>query len=53
MSEWTVVHHSEAQQTDRMRIPGGWLYRTTWFEVVRGRLRASVTALVIQPERAE
>jgi hypothetical protein len=46
---WLLVHETTAQQTERMRVVGGWLYRTTWFS----SNGASAVAMVFQPERAE
>jgi hypothetical protein len=29
VSEWTSVNYDHWQETDRLPVPGGWLYRTT------------------------
>jgi hypothetical protein len=48
---WTVVREASNQMTESLRIPGGWLYRTTWFDA-RTNV-ASATSMCFQPERAE
>ena len=28
-AEWEIVHEAEHEKTERMKVPGGWLYRST------------------------
>jgi hypothetical protein len=48
---WSLIHFTPFEQTDRLRVAGGWLIRTTWFD--HATKTASATAMCFQPERAE
>jgi hypothetical protein len=58
--EWELVHRSTylqygedtrtAEETERLRVPGGWIYRTTDYRDDDGPARF---AMVFVPESAE
>jgi hypothetical protein len=50
-SVWLLVVRGDFEVTDKLRIPGGWLYRTTFLHTHSHEVLA--TSLVFQPERAE
>jgi hypothetical protein len=39
------------ERTDKLRVPGGWLYRTQFYHPTTGVTVA--TSMVFQPERSE
>ena len=53
--EWTLIHRqADVDRTERMRVPGGWLYRTT--RQVYGGFNAiavDVIAMTFVPDHAE
>ncbi len=51
MSEtWQEVTDEVMEETERLRVPGGWLYRTV---IYNDAIEPVAVAMCFQPERAE
>lgn len=52
---WEVVTAEAGEETDRLRVPGGWLYRTSLFPLngEGGEDQPIAVAMCFQPERPE